>query len=540
MKKLITLLLLCVMMVLPLAANGQTEARADLPDAQALSLDDTTPGWKAETSPVSFDWYLNFSWFRGVWGEDMVSRYITEKTGVNVNFIIPAGNEADKLNTMIASGKLPDLITLGWWEPQVQEMIAGGLVYPLDGLAEKYDPWFNSVASPERLGWYTKEDGHVYGYPNASYSPSDYAKGDLPSNQTFLVRKDMWEAIGSPSMRTPQEFLAALSKAKMAFPKVNNQELIPLGLHEFTETGNYSLEDYIMNFLAIPMEKNGKYYDRYSDEEYKTWLKTIRTASERGLISSDVFLDSRSQMEEKIAQGRYFAMIYQRSDMNDAQLARYTEDPDSIYIAIDGPANSSMDDPKLAGQGLSGWTITMISSQTKNPDRAIRFMSYLMSEEGQKDTFLGIEGETWEMQDGKEQFLPEVMDVLSSDRGSFDRTYGGSNKYWMLMDNPMKAQWESAPKTPLKEMELWTYPYSVSYAEFDNIDPLPFEEEGIIASKLSTLFGKALPALINADSEAEFDRLWDELQEARKKGGLDKLIEYKQVKIDENKTKLGL
>ena len=47
---------------------------------------------------------------------------------LSINFISPAGNEAEKMNTMIASGKLPDFITLGWWEDAVKKMIEGELV----------------------------------------------------------------------------------------------------------------------------------------------------------------------------------------------------------------------------------------------------------------------------------------------------------------------------------------------------------------------------------------------------------------------------
>ena len=71
-------------------------------------------------------------------------------------------------------------------------------------------------------------------------SPKDFAKYKevKPSNQTFLVRKDMYEAIGKPDMRTPEGFLKALKMAKEKYPSVNGQPLIPLGLNEFTNAGN--------------------------------------------------------------------------------------------------------------------------------------------------------------------------------------------------------------------------------------------------------------------------------------------------------------
>ncbi len=53
---------------------------------------------------VTLDWYINYSWFNTRWGSNVVSRTITENTGVNINFITPQGNEEEKLNALIESG----------------------------------------------------------------------------------------------------------------------------------------------------------------------------------------------------------------------------------------------------------------------------------------------------------------------------------------------------------------------------------------------------------------------------------------------------
>ena len=53
---------------------------------------------------------------------------------------------------------------------------------------------------------------------------------------TFLVRKDMYEALGKPDMTTPEGFLGALRAAKAKFGTVNGQPLIPVGFQEFTDT----------------------------------------------------------------------------------------------------------------------------------------------------------------------------------------------------------------------------------------------------------------------------------------------------------------
>lgn len=525
------------------STNPQPTKAADAAQQSAApaAANADEPGWKSDTKPITFDWYLNFSWFPNKWGVDATSQYITKKTGVNVNFIVPAGNENEKLNTMIASGKLPDFITLGWYEDAVKKMIEGNMVLPLGDLAKQYDPYFFKVADPAKTSWYTQKDGKFYGYPNASSSSQDYKKygENFVSNQTFMVRKDMYEALGKPDMRTQEGFLNALKAAKEKFPDVNGQPLIPLGLHEFTETGDYSLEGYLQNYLAVPYEKDGKLYDRSTDPEYVSWLKTFRKANETGLLAKDIFIDKRPQMEEKIAQGRYFAMLYQRSDMAKQNISLYQKDPNTAYIAVDGPANSKKDAPTLAGPGISGWTVTLISKDVKDKARAIKFLSYLISEEGNKDLFLGEKGVSYDTIDGKDQFKPEVVDLLNKDRAAFDKKYGSSYTFWMLMDTNMNLKWAPPSVEPAKQPEDWTKGKTKSFSQYDNITPTGTSEEGIANSKIAQTWGKTLPKLLLAKSDAEFDQLFDKYQKDRKAAGLDKVQTYQQKEFESNIKKIA-
>lgn len=507
---------------------------------QTVSADE--PSWKQNSEDkVKLDWYVNFSWFTTPWGEDMTSQKITEETGVDIQFIVPAGNEAEKLNTMIASDTLPDILTLGWYEGQVNDIIDSEMVYALNELADEYDPYFYKVADEARLGWYTKPNGNVYAYPNSSYSPGDYEKYEnIASNQTFLVRKDMYEALGSPDMSTPEGFLGALKKAKEMFPEVNGQPLIPIGVHEFGENGNWSFEKYLQDFLAVPYEKDGIFYDRTTDPDYVNWLKVFRQAGEQGLLADDIFIDKRAQMEEKIAQGRYFCMLYQRTDMSAQQKVLYANDAQSIYMAVDGPQNSKGEPHTLPGGGIQGWTVTMISKNCERPDRAIELLTYMMSEHGQKMVFLGPEGETYDIVDGKPVVKQEVLELLQTDRTAYDRKYGGDDTFWMLQDNAIQLQWSQGSQEPLKQLEEWTYPYTISISQYEDIAPPTDSEEAIISLKISTLWGKILPKLLLASTEEEFNKIFNDFITQRESLGYEKLHNYQQKRMEENKIKLGL
>lgn len=497
---------------------------------------------QAQEEQVTFDWYINYSWYNTGFGENLVSQKITEDTGVFINFIAPSGNEAERLDSLISSDSLPDIITLGWWEDQVDTMIEKDMVYALNELADEYDPYFWKVTDDAVIEWYTRSDGNVYCYPNSSFTPEDYeTHEDIAANQTFLVRKDIYEAIGSPDMTTPEGFQEAVKKAAEMFPEVDGYPLIPVGSHVFNNTGCVSFDQYLQNFLAIPFEKDGEYYDRYTDPEYIRWLKAFRALGSEGYLKNDIFIDQRTQMEEKIARGQYFCMIYQRTDMADQQKELYAKNPDSVYIAVDGPKNSAGDDPVLPGAGINGWTVTLISKNCENPGKAIELFSYLISEKGQELTYLGVEGETFDWGDGSPVIKPEVKEILDTDREKYDQLYGADNTYWMFQDNVMQLEWEweSEENSVVSQLEEWTIPYTHYLGQYE----ICFDantEAGNCDAKIKLLWSQTLPELLLAPSEEEFDRIFAEFVEKREKLGFDIVMEESTRQMKEAKVRLGL
>lgn len=499
------------------------------------------PGWKNDSDKeVTLDWYINFSWYTTTWGENLVSKAITKETGVDIDFIVPTGNEMEKLNSMIASDTLPDLVTLGWWDTQAQELTEKNLVYALNVLADKYDPYFYKVSDSKVIDWYKHSDGNLYCYPSSSFSPDDYNNNEnIGSNQNFLVRKDIYEAIGSPDMTTPEGFIAAVTKAVAYFSQVDNKPLIPIGSDEFTTHGCNSFDKYLQNFLSVPYEMDGKYFDRYTDLDYLNWLKTFRKLNERGYLSNEIFIDKRIQLEEKMAEGRYFCLLYQGSDIQTPQKALYAKDPNKIYIAVDGPKNLEGEDPTLPSTGLNGWTVTFISKNCENPDRAMEFLSYLISETGQMRIYLGVEGVTYDMIDGKPVMKSKVHTLLNTDRKKFDEIYGADNAYWMLQDNVMQSNWGTNELEPMAQLKRWTYPYATYTAQYDVL----FENGSDISNsyiQIQKEWGRVLPQLLLASSDKEFDIILEKFRKKRIDIGYDKIIEESTKQMILSKKKLGL
>ncbi|MFS0725251.1 extracellular solute-binding protein [Paenibacillus sp. 1P07SE] len=521
------------------APAPQPTDTAQQPDDAAVTLNPDEPAWQLDTSPVDLTWFVGASWYAHSWGESLASKYVTEKTGVNVKLEVPSGEPNEQITLMMTSGKLPDLISLGSWETAVTKLWEGDHVYALNELADQYDPYFYQVAGDGTLKWYRQENGNTYGIPNDSYSPNlMHETGMTAANQTFLVRKDLYEDMGRPDLSTPEGFLNALQLLKDEYATYKGQPMSP-----FFAQGNvpYGMTEYLQNLLAIPHEKDGQVYDRMTDPDYIAWLKTFRTAYERGLINVDFLVDSDTQVEEKTNNARYFMMVREWNGMAAINpMLAGSANPDSYYIAVDGPQNSKGDSAKLFPGNMDGWMVTMISKSTPHPERAIRFLTYLTSEEGQRDLFLGKEGETWDMTDGQPQLKPEMVSLLESDIERLEKEYGIMDTYWMLRNPVIVNQWRPEKAPVIKQMEDFANAQAdIDSAIYKGLDPLGDSDVAVDWSRISQNWEEVLPELITAKDEAAFDRIFESYLDRRASYGFEGVMAHRQAELDARKAKMA-
>lgn len=540
---------LALIMVLSLAACTGSKNNENTPTAQPSNSSQPpageatpnpeVPAWQLDTSPVELSWFVGASWYPHSWGESLASKYVTEKTGVNIKLEVPSGEANEHITLMMTSGKLPDIITMGSWENAVKKLWEGDFVYALNELADQYDPYFYKVAGDGTLKWYRQENGNTYGVPNDSYSPNlMHETGMTAANQTFLVRKDLYEEMGTPNLSTPEGFLSALQLLKDKYPEYKGQPISP-----FFAQGNvpYGMTEYLQNLLAVPHEKDGKVYDRITDPEYITWLKTFRTAYERGLINVDFLVDSDTQVEEKTNNARYFMMVREWNGMAAVNpMLAASANPESYYVAVNGPQNSRGDSAKLFPGNMDGWMVTMISKNTKHPERAIRFLSYLASEEGQRDLFLGKEGETWDMVDGKPTLKAEMVDLLSNDIEKLEKEYGVMDTYWMVRNPVIINQWRPEKTPVLKQMEDFANAQAdIDSGIYKGLDPLGDSDVAVAWARISQNWEEVMPELITAKDEATFDKVFESFLARRDSYGFDKVLEFRQAELDMRKAKMA-
>ncbi|KLU56420.1 hypothetical protein EL84_22800 [Paenibacillus sp. VT-400] len=540
------LLMMCLMSGLSACSESEqsedkgASTKADFTEQiQSLTLNLEEPAWKMDTTPVNLEWFVGAEWYGHTWGESLTSKYVTQKTGVNIEFEVSTGEPSEMLSRMLTTGSLPDLITIGSWESAVNKLRESNLIYALDELANQYDPYFYKVAGDGALQWYRQEDGHTYVIPNDAYSPDQMRSTGLTgANQTFLVRKDLYESMGKPDLSTPKGFLDALQLLKNQYSVYKGQLISP-----FWAQGNasYGLTEYLQNLLAIPHEQNGKVYDRMTDPDYMEWLKTFRIAYEQGLINVDFLVDSSAQVQEKTNQAQYFMMIREWTDIADlnSKLEVITNQS-SYYIAVDGPRSSRGESAKLFPGSMDGWMVTMISRSTENPERAIRFLTYLASEEGQRDLFLGKEGETWAMKNGKPQLTAAMVQLHDTDRERLEKEYGIMDTYWMLRNPAFVNKWRPENAPSIKQMEEFANQQAdLDSGIYKGLDPVGDSDIALAWSRISQNWEEVLPELITAKDEAAFDKIFENFLIRRVNYGFNQVMEYRQAELELRKAKIA-
>lgn len=545
MKKKILLSSLALLSLTTLVACGGGESgnsskkgkEIELPEAR-FEADKDTPSWQKDTDhSAKLKWYVNFDWYaQPGWGVDTVTRKIKEDMNIDVEFI--SGND-ENLNTMLAGGDLPDIMTFDKNLSAATE--APKFAIPLNQLSNKYDPYFLEHATkPESVQWFTLEDGNIYGYPSFSTTKSDYEAGNVIGDQVFIVRKDIYEALGEPNMTTPEGFLNSLKEAKKLQPKADDgSELVAFGSTalDIANGGDGAYGGILQDFLNISPSKDGAFNDRDADEEYTAWLEVFRQAYSEGYITNDQFSDNDNTMKEKLGQGRYFAYLHTNTKgLNEFMSDNNARNPEQTYIAVDGPKNSKEENPTFSGGNIGGWTQTFITTNTKEPQKAIELLTYLASEYGTMATTFGIEGETYDIVDGKAVLSEETAELRNSDAARFDKEVG-LGSYWFVSNDNFAIEMGQKPGESIRQMVEWSADKLAPRFEMEDIDP----RTGSMArntTKINTERVQALVSVIQAKSEEEGKEIWDTFLKGRENNGWNEIVEYRNEKITSNIERL--
>lgn len=507
--------------------------------------------WKSDTSPFTFSQYFYGTWATMYLPKDTYAmKLMTQKTGVTIDRSLATGNDDDYLNTMIAADDLPDTIMLDYNNPIVTKLIKSGMVYSISDLINKYTPKFNSLLDKEMVQFHSV-DGKLWYLPNF-YTTKAGVKDAQPSvsARPWFVRADIYKAIGSPKLDTPESYIAAMKKAKQKYPNI-----YPVGLELFDVNaagfqGSRSMQ-WLINSYAPTLDKDS-INTKNKTVEYPmrnagfiNAFRFLNTLYQNNLLDPQLLIYKQAQYEEKLYGANYFMPSQFMNDMYAKfnPKIKSTLGANKTYICLD-PLKVNGKNPQYPAARSMGWQGFFITKTAKDPERIIKWAEYAWSDEGQMDFYYGKLGETYDMVNGLPQLKPEIIALKNKDSAAFDAKYGFQDSTLMWRSGTLwdKANTLSfkinqpeqyAAVTKLEKYNVDTYDLATS-----NIEPDGSSPEGVINAKIKDLWNKTIPKLVLAKTNAEFDKNYKNFLTQMDNDGAQQVEKAKYVKhLEEAKKK---
>jgi putative aldouronate transport system substrate-binding protein len=243
-------------------------------------------------------------------------------------------------------------------------------------------------------------------------------------------------------------------------------------------------------------------------------------------------------MKEKLAQGKYFAYMHSNTKgLNEFMSDNNKRDASQGYIAIDGPKNSKGDKSTFTGGSIGGWTNTFITKKTEEPQKAMELITYLTSKYGNMVTTFGIEGETYDLVDGKVKYSKETEDLKNSDIAKFDKTVG-LGSYWFTTDSAYTLSMGEEPATSIRQMVDWASDKMEPRFEIEDIDPTPGTSLARNLTTINTNRVQAIVKVFEAKTEKEGKEIWDAFLTSRDNDNFEAITKERNKNMEENINRL--
>lgn len=499
-KKLGYMLVALLLLVALLAACGGGDDTSTTPDGTPTS------GGDGE-EVVELTMFINHPWWPTREWSGELAEEITKKTGVRLNIQIAADD--NQLPLMISSGDLPDLV---YTADNIDRMSDSRISMAWNELIDQYAPDFE--IDPISIAINTAEDGNFYTIKNAFSSEEEWMGNDkaLPGGGTpgLALREDILEELGNPSLNSLDDFANVLGMVKENYP-----DMIPMVM-DVNHIGSYLRTQH--GIIGPWYEEAGELYHEIRQPAYLEYYKYMNMLYRNGYITAEnfTFADDR-QDDQLVLGGRAFAHMYvlRVADENNTNLQNQGED---FRFSLQKEPLS--EDARYINSG-TGWSGTFITNNNSNPEAAIKFVQFMMSEEGQQLGLWGIEDVHWTMhEEGYPEYLFDPSDSEFKDRLGIH--------WWGLFASGavLEGVGNYVPGLQATEAAQKIKEDFQFYPELGLVQPLADTEERNIQNRIDDMITNEETKIYLANSEEEAIQAYNQMIENAERIGLEQLEEW--------------
>ncbi|MUG65110.1 extracellular solute-binding protein [Paenibacillus campinasensis] len=462
-----------------------------------------------------------------------VAQAITERTGVTIEIQQPTGNPTEKLNLMLASGDLPDIILMSRGSDIMNKYITSGAVIPLNDLIEEHGPNIKEMYG-DTLAKTRSEDGNNYYFSNW-YGLEQYPVFGFMMRMDIMKELGVGDKVDNGEPFTAEEFEELLVQFKEKFPTIDGKESIPMTLNgENVGAVTGSLKG--MYGMMPYYEVDGELKKDIRDPRYLEMVQYLNNLYRKGLLDKEWATMKTNQFEQKLGGGNVFATTEALWNVGNANALlkadaedEATADERQFYQYKVLAPGVKPEEATYGPKSSLGWDGVAISRSNKDPVRTMKLLDFLASEEGQYLLMWGVEGEHWDMVDGKHEPRPEVLESFQKNWDEAARTTGIRKWTWMIKNGPgsdgtpydLIGRYQSDPVTDLAIKNLADTSFDT--APYDNLGPAGGTPEAIMETKVNDTINQYFLRMALAPTEGQVVELYNQMMTEVEAAGLAQL-----------------
>lgn len=329
------------------------------------------------------------------WNDVLVFNEYEKMSNININWeMVTKEALSERRNLILSGGTYPDAFHSAGVSTRELIMYGGqGVFIPLNDLIEEYAPNFSKLLEqyPDIRRGITMPDGNIYAFPRI-FDPEFTS---VLSGSKLYINNNFLEALDMESPQTLDEFYAYLKAVKEQNPLGNGQNNeIPLSVNG----GDARLINILKGafglgnrgnshpFVDLDPETNELRFIP-TDERFKELLQYLNKLYSEGLINQDLYTVKSEETAARAADGLFGSII--------------TTNPTTAYEtdyfvgaeALIGPHGDQVYSNVTSSLVDTGGFV--ITDKNQHLAETVRWIDYFYGDEGSRLFFMGIEGETY-------------------------------------------------------------------------------------------------------------------------------------------------
>lgn len=551
-RKVVSLMLVSAMVAGMLAGCGSDSGSSkggsstETGSAAEASSSGETADDADDKSPITFE-YFNADGKNGNW-DNPVAKAITEATGVTLDVSYPVASQGDAkedVALMIANDEYPDMI---YAKGSATDLYQAGALIDMTDLIEKYGPNIKKMygAEMEKLKW-SQDDPGIYQLSYAGVNQKTLTTGGSCQIQWAALKENDYKY-----PKTLDEYEKMIKSYLAAHPKTEDGlDMIGITMsasdwHWMITLGNPA------GLIADASPDNGQWiiddeynvhYKHVTDEE-KEYFKWLCRMYNEGILDPNFATQTDDDYIAKVASGRVVAITDAEWHYSQCEATLVADGKvDQTYVGLPVTLREDQVEKALLYQGTTvGWGIG-ITKSCEDPVRAIKFLDYLCSDEGQILYHWGIEGENYFLDDNGQPYRTDEEVAKAQSDPDYAKNTGIDNYTGFPIYGTGSYSEDGFPYTPTtKESVIANYNTAEKegceamgfemltdmFAQPEEFDLLPYsalwayQQPQELAEKQTILDEIAWPGLVKCvtGTEDEFDGNWESMVQELTDNGL--------------------